>query len=72
MLVRIEGEFLESLELQCFPWDFQELTVKAAFLCANEGIVPVQVYLPQDLVGDVDFSRFVFHNVFRCVEGGVA
>ena len=64
-LVRVEGWFAESFELQYFPWDFQELSMQVAFNCSLQGSVPVILTLVQEPEASVDFSRFVFHNVWR-------
>ena len=51
---RIEGTFMESFELNAFPYDTQCLTLRLSLLCAQEGHVPVEILVPEGVLGLID------------------
>jgi hypothetical protein len=48
LAMRIEGEFLEPMELEDFPADEQPLHVRVVLNCRKEGAVPADIVVPID------------------------
>lgn len=44
---KVDGSFGEAFELNNFPFDTQDMTVKFTVACANQGLTPVRIVRPQ-------------------------
>ena len=67
LVLEVEGSFLETFELENFPIDYQELTIKLRTACAREGGMPC-IFCKTALKScalNVDTGNFSLANVWR-------
>ena len=67
LVLEVEGEFLETFELENFPIDYQELTIKLRTACAREGGMPCEFcqHSMKSSALNVDTANFSLKNVWR-------
>lgn len=64
LTARFEGTFFESMELQRFPFDAQDLTMSLAINCRTSGMTPVDIRVRPDAALNhvIEMEHFVLHT----------
>lgn len=61
-ILECEGSFFGDLDLQTFPFDHQELTVKLQADCAKQGAAPIAFTGTRTAVESIDLEHFCLHS----------
>jgi hypothetical protein len=65
---RVDGKFQSEFKLQDFPLDHQDLSVVFEIKCAKEGITPVRIICPTNVLSGIDVRKFSMGNVWNLSE----
>jgi len=62
--LRYEGDFMENMELEYFPFDMQELSIDLAINCRTTGAVPCDLVVAEDAVIGISRDGFALHQLY--------
>lgn len=67
LALRYEGVFLESMELQNFPFDVQDLSMSLAINCRTSGMMPVELRIDPRVKSRhvIEDKHFTLHNEWQ-------